>query len=230
MGWYDANPANLHALPPEPAAKLYVEAMGGPDAVIERAQKAAEAGEYRWAAMLLDHVVFADPKNQPARDALAGVYAQLAYQAEAGTWRNIYLSGAQELRTGVVQLPPATLSPDVLEATPTTMLLDFAAVRLDAERALTRPLKLNVFLTDVNEQHLLSVENGVLIHEQGVTDPSAPTARMKRLDMLMTLFAGVPVGVRSAAGAIQFEGDASAYPALVEMIEPLDTNFPIVTP
>ena len=29
IGWYDANPANLNPLQPEPAAKKYVEAMGG---------------------------------------------------------------------------------------------------------------------------------------------------------------------------------------------------------
>ena len=230
MGWYDANPANLHELPPEPAAKRYVEAMGGAGEVRARAKQAAEAGEYRWAAMLLNHAVFADPKDQAARDALADVYAQLAYQAEAGTWRNIYLSGAQELRSGVIVLPPATLSPDVLEATPTSMLLDFAAVRIDPERALAKPVRLNLVLTDRDESYLLSIENGVLIHEKGVTDPDAPTARMKRIDMLMTLFAGVPVGVRTASGAIVTEGDASAYGSITEMIDPLDTNFPIVTP
>lgn len=230
MGWYDANPANLHELPPEPAAKLYVAAMGGADAVRTRAKEAADAGEYRWAATLLNHVVFADPSDRAARDALADVYTQLAYQAEAGTWRNIYLTGAQELRTGALQLPPATLSNDVLEATPTSMLLDFAAVRINPERALAKPVRLNLVLTDRAETFLLSIENGVLVHEKGVTDPSAPTARMKRLDMLMTLFAGVPVGVRTASGDIATEGDPEAYGAIVAMIDPLDTNFPIVTP
>jgi alkyl sulfatase BDS1-like metallo-beta-lactamase superfamily hydrolase len=230
MGWYDANPANLHALPPEPAAKLYVEAMGGADAVVERARKASDAGEYRWAAMLLNHAVFADPQNQKARDLLADVYSQLAYQAEAGTWRNIYLTGAQELRTGAVRLPPPPLSPDVLSSTPTSMLLDFAAVRINPERALAHPLKVNVVLTDTDERHLLSIENGVLIHEEGVTEAGAPTVRMKRMDLLMTLFAGVPVSVRSASGAIQTEGDDTAYPALAAMIDPIDTNFPVVTP
>jgi len=230
MGWYDANPANLHELPPEPAAKRYVEAMGGAAEVRARARQAADAGEYRWAAMLLNHAVFADPGDQAARDALADVYAQLAYQAEAGTWRNIYLSGAQELRTGVIVLPPATLSPDVLEATPTSMLLDFAAVRINPERALAMPVRLNIVLTDRDESYLLSIENGVLIHEKGVTDPAAPTARMKRIDMLMTLFAGVPVAVRTASGDIVTEGDATVYGSIAAMIDPLDTNFPIVTP
>ncbi|MBM4245346.1 MAG: MBL fold metallo-hydrolase [Deltaproteobacteria bacterium] len=230
MGWYDANPANLHALPPEPAAKQYVEAMGGEDAVLERARKASAAGEYRWAAMLLNHVVFANPQNQAARNLLADDYTQLAYQAEAGTWRNIYLTGAQELRTGGVRLPPPSLSQDVLDATPTSLLLDFVAVRINPERALARPLKVNVVLTDAGETHLLSIENGVLIHEEGVTDPDAPTVRMQRVDLLMTLFAGVPVSVRTASGAIRIEGDDTAYPALAAMIDPIDTNFPIVTP
>ncbi|HEY8515944.1 MAG TPA: alkyl sulfatase dimerization domain-containing protein [Candidatus Binatia bacterium] len=230
MGWYDANPANLHPLPPEPAAKRYVEAMGGAEAVRERARKAADEGDYRWAAMLLNHAVFADPQDQAARDALADVYTQLAYQAEAGTWRNIYLTGAQELRSGVVQLPPPSLSPDVLEATPTSMLLDLAAVRLDPEKALAKPLRLNLVLTDVDERHLITVENGVLVHEQGVEEREAPTVRMQRIDMLMTLFAGVPVSVRTASGNIVTEGDADAWPALVGMIDALDTNFPIVTP
>ena len=51
------------------------------------------------------------PNDTAARELLADVYTQLGYQAEAGTWRNIYLTGAQELRSGVVDLPPQTLQP-----------------------------------------------------------------------------------------------------------------------
>ena len=40
MGWYDANPAHLNPLPPEPMAKRYVAAMGGADAVIKQAAEA----------------------------------------------------------------------------------------------------------------------------------------------------------------------------------------------
>ncbi len=44
LGWYDANPANLNPLPPEPAAKRYVEAMGGAASVLAQAEKAATGG------------------------------------------------------------------------------------------------------------------------------------------------------------------------------------------
>src|SRR5262249_34519774 len=141
LGWYDANPANLNPLPPEPAAKKYVAAMGGAEAVMELASEAQKAGDLRWAAMLLNHLVFADDKNQAARRLPAEIYTKLGFEAEAGPGRNIYLTGAQELRAGPMQLPPGGFSPDVLAATTTSMLLDFAAVRVNPEKAMA-PFKL----------------------------------------------------------------------------------------
>jgi alkyl sulfatase BDS1-like metallo-beta-lactamase superfamily hydrolase len=230
LGWYDANPANLNPLPPEPAAKKYVTAMGGADAVTKLATDAVNGGDLRWAATLLNHVVFADDKNQAARNQLADIYTALGFETEAGTWRNIYLTGAQELRSGPVQLPPGGFSPDVLSATTTSMLLDFAAVRVNPARA-AEPFKLNLELTDRKEKHLITVSNGVLIHEEGVSDPKAgATARMKRPDLLMTLFVGTPFQPRVESGDIVINGDASLYAALVGLIEPLAPNFPIVTP
>lgn len=231
MGWYDANPANLNPLPPEPAAKRYVEAMGGAEAVMEIAAKAEQAGELRWAATLLNHVVFADESNAAARAQLAAIYTRLGFESEAGTWRNIYLTGAQELAHGVVKLPPAGMSMDVLAATTTPMLLDFAAVRVNPRKAAARAFKINIELTDRRETHLITVENGVMIHEAGVSDPDAgATARMKRPDLLLTLLAGMPAAARVASGDIVIEGDAALYDALTGLIEPLTPNFPIVTP
>jgi len=231
MGWYDANPADLWPLPPEPAAKRYVEAMGGPKAVMDRARAATAEGEYRWAATLLNHVVFADETNTAARKLLASVYTQLGFQSEAGTWRNIYLTGAQELRSGVLKLPAITISEEFLAATPTSMLLDFAAVRVNPDKAAAQSFMLNVELTDRNEHHLLTVRNGVLVHEQGISDPKADaTVRLSRPDFLMTVFAKVPIGLKVAKGDIRIEGDKGLYEALVDLIEPVNSSFPVVTP
>jgi alkyl sulfatase BDS1-like metallo-beta-lactamase superfamily hydrolase len=230
MGWYDANPANLWPLPPEPAAKRYVEAMGGAQAVMDRAKATMERGEYRWAATLLNHIVFADKTHQAARDQLADVYTQLGFQSEAGTWRNIYLTGAQELRHGVQKMPPTTGS-GLLSAMPTSMLLDFAAVRVNPEKAASRSIKLNIELTDRKEYHLITVQNGVLIHEQNVRDPEVGgTVRLSFQDLLMTLFAKLPIGIKVASGDIVMDGDRGLYKALNDLIEPVDANFPVVTP
>ncbi|MFI4975019.1 MAG: alkyl/aryl-sulfatase [Caulobacterales bacterium] len=231
LGWYDANPANLNPLPPEPAAKNYVAAMGGAAAVIALADEAVKNGELRWAATLLNHVVFSDDANTAAREKLADIYTRLGFESEAGTWRNIYLTGAQELRSGPAALPPAGFSPDVLMATTTPMLLDLASVRVNPDKAAARAFKVNIELTDRGETLLITVENGVLVHEMGVRDASAgASVRMKRPDLLMTLIAGVPFAPRVESGDIVIEGDASLYAALVGLIEPAIANFPIVTP
>ena len=105
LGWFDGNPATLHELPPVEASAKYVEFMGGADAVLEKARESYDAGEYRWVAEVVNHVVFADPDNQAAKDLQADALEQLGYQAESGPWRNFYLTGAKELRDGVAQLP-----------------------------------------------------------------------------------------------------------------------------
>ncbi|NOT40812.1 MAG: MBL fold metallo-hydrolase [Alphaproteobacteria bacterium] len=231
MGWYDANPASLNALPPVAAATHYIEAMGGAEATFAKADAAQKAGEYRWAAMLLNHVIFADADNAKAKAMLADIYTQLGYRAEAGTWRNIYLTGAQELRHGVIDTGLQRISLSLIRATSTTMMLDFAAVRLNPERAAGRRLKINVILSDMNETHLISVANSVLIHEEGVRDDKADaTVTMKRSDMLETLLAGVPVALKTTTGAIKATGNSGAYGELVGMIDPVSSNFPVVTP
>jgi alkyl sulfatase BDS1-like metallo-beta-lactamase superfamily hydrolase len=231
MGWYDANPASLHALPPVAAGTHYVEAMGGADAVIAKADAAQKEGKYRWAAMLLNHVVFADANNTKAKNMLADIYTQLGYRAEAGTWRNIYLTGAQELRHGPASWPLQRMSMSLVRATPTDMMLDFAAVRLNPEKAAGKTLKINLVLSDFNETHLISVKNSVLIHEAGVRDDKADaTVTMKRADMLETLLAGVPVALKTTTGAIKSTGNSGAYAELVGMIDPVNSNFPVVTP
>jgi alkyl sulfatase BDS1-like metallo-beta-lactamase superfamily hydrolase len=68
--------------------------------VLAKAQASFDAGDYRWAATVLDHLVFAEPGNAAARELLARCYDQLGYRAESGPWRDVYLSGAFELRHG----------------------------------------------------------------------------------------------------------------------------------
>src|SRR5262245_8140148 len=84
----------------------YVELMGGANAIMMVAQKAYDAGDYRWAAQLLQHLVYGQPDNQNAKFLQADAFEQLGYQAKAATWRNIYFVGAQELRHGTPEENP----------------------------------------------------------------------------------------------------------------------------
>jgi alkyl sulfatase BDS1-like metallo-beta-lactamase superfamily hydrolase len=232
MGWYDGNPASLNPLPPEETAKRTIEAMGGAAAVQKLAEAAIAKGEYRWASQLLNACVFADATNRTARALLSEAYRQMAFQAESGVWRNVYLTGAQELEKGVYKSPTGvTVSIDTIKATTTPMLLDFAAVRINPERAKGKRIVLNVVLSDFNERHLITVENSVLIHEQGVADKAADaTVTMKRADLLATLFFGLPVAPKRLTGEIAVEGQVEAYTDLVALIDPLDQGFNVVEP
>lgn len=178
LGWYDGNAAHLHALPPEESGSRYVEAMGGAVKVVELARQTFEnaksAEDYRWAAELLSHAVFADPTNDDARALEADVLEQLGYQAESGPWRNFYLAAANELRTRPVEgLPPGTPSPDiitpsVLAAMPLEMLFDYLGIRLKGPEAASHPLTLGFTITGgLNgdpAQCTMRLRNGVLVY------------------------------------------------------------------
>jgi alkyl sulfatase BDS1-like metallo-beta-lactamase superfamily hydrolase len=53
---------------------------------------------------------------------------------------------------------------------------------------------------------------------------------MPRPHLLMTLFAGAPAQGFIDSGEVKAQGDASLLASLADLIEPLDTNFNIVTP
>lgn len=136
-GWYDGNPANLHPLPPREAGIKYVEFMGGPAETLNKAKMAYDRGEYRWAATVLNHLVFADSSNKNARYLLADAYEQLGYQAESGPWRNFYLTGAQELRFERLPYESENHYPtnEVMNQMPLDQYFDFLAIHLVAERS-----------------------------------------------------------------------------------------------
>src|SRR3546814_4937861 len=71
FGWWDGNPANFNPLPPEQSAPRYVALAGGADKLLAAGKAAIAAGDYRWAAELLNKLVFAEPDDKDARAALA---------------------------------------------------------------------------------------------------------------------------------------------------------------
>jgi alkyl sulfatase BDS1-like metallo-beta-lactamase superfamily hydrolase len=167
LGWFDGNPANLHSLPPEEAGVKYVEFMGGPDKLLEKAKVSYARGEYRWVAMVVNHLVFADSKNMEARRLLADAYEQMGYQAESGPWRNFYLTGARELREPnrvklLAKANPVAPSVDDMNNMPLDDYFEFLAIHLNDSLAAGKQYAFNVKLTDINSQYLLRMENAVL--------------------------------------------------------------------
>lgn len=228
MGWYDANPVHLAALPPAESARKFVEYFGDVDAVLAKAAKDFEEGAYQWVAEVTNLVVFADPGNRAARLLCADALEQLGFQAESGPWRNAYLTGAKELRDGVDTDPKyrATGSSDIQRAMTPSMMLDYLGILLDANAAENLNLTVNLAFTD-EDPYLLTVRSGVVLYERETQAADADaTLTMPRLGM----FAILNRDADTQAASIAVEGDQDVITKLTEHLTAFDFFFNIVEP
>ncbi len=225
LGWFDGNPAHLWQHPPAAAAVRYVDCMGGADAAIAKAEAYIAGDDLRFAAELLNHVVFADEDNQQARDLLAGVYDSLGFGAENGTWRNFYLVGASELRHGV---RPSRLdsvrSPEMVAALSIDQLFDSVAIRVNGPKAWNERLVIDWVFSDLGRTYRLQLSNGVLIHTVGPRNASA--------DLTVTLSRPQLLGLLARGGhdGVEMSGDTSALTRLLAVLDTTAPDFAIVTP
>ncbi len=231
LGWFDGNPAHLHQLPPVAAATRYVEFMGGADAVLERVRTCIADGDYRWAAQVLDHVVFAEPEHREAQLLQADVLEQLGYASESGPWRDFYLTGAQELRHGAAQLHGAMASSlDMLRAMTTEMLIDLIGVRLDGGRVGDERLRINLTVRDRDERWLVGLEHGAIHGTPGRHDPDAEiTLEIDHL-ALACLASGTTTLDQLDPADLTVTGDRSRLERFVGNLDAFDASFAIVTP
>lgn len=233
FGWYDGNAANLHKLPPVEAGTRYVEFMGGADAVVEKAGASFEAGDYRWVAEVLNHVVFAQPDHKAARELLARAHTQMGFQAESGPWRDFFLTAAQELRNGApaarVVSNPGSL--ETLKAVPIDLFFDLLAVRLNGPKAAGTNLALNFVFPDAGEKINATVGNGVLNYVAGETNAGADATVTLSRDHWNNLFAGLTTLENlQEDGHVSVDGDKGALKQLFGLLDNFEIFFNIVEP
>lgn len=226
LGWYDANPVNLNPLPPSDTAKKLVEYLGSTDAVLRKARKDFEKGDYQWVAQITKELVFADPSNQKARNLCADALEQLGYQAESGAWRNAYLMGAAELRKGNLSGLARTANGlgSAMKEMTVDMLLDYISILTDANAAQNDDVTLNLIVTDVNEKFYVTRKNGILLSYSGENRPDAQaTVTCKRLQLL-ALMQG------QQAGQVQISGDATVLKRLLAYASKFEKTFNVIEP
>jgi alkyl sulfatase BDS1-like metallo-beta-lactamase superfamily hydrolase len=230
MGWYDANPAHLWPHPPVEAAPRYVAFMGGADAVVDKARTSYDAGDFRWVAEVLNHVVFAQPDHHAARQLLADTYEQLGYGAENGTWRCAYLSGAHELRHGSFGTPVTPVSPDVLATLTPAQLFDALAVRVNGPRCWNEHVTIDVDLTDTGTRYRLALRNGVLTHTTAAQTTAADAVLHLPAAVLPAVVTATADPAALAAAGVTVDGDPTAIARLLAALDAPDPGFAIVTP
>ncbi len=227
MGWFDGNPGRLWPHPPEALAPRYVAAMGGIDRVVELAQVAFDSGDFRWAATLLDHAIFTDSEHATARALYADTLEQLAYGAENATWRNFFMTGATELRTGNVGTAVQATSPTMLSQLTPEQIFDSLAIRVDGPRSWDLDVATDITFADSAANYRLTLRNGVLVHRKTDADPATADVTVK-LDSKFRLLA-VATGDFTSPG-LDITGDQAALQAFLGALDQPDPNFNIVTP
>lgn len=230
MGWYDANPVHLAPLEPADQAGRYVAAMGGADKVRALAEKAYADGDYAWAATLLNNVVLSAPGDKAAREQLAKVYDQMGFQAESSLWRNMYLTGAAELRGGAPSPTTSTGSLDIVRNLPSAMIFDLMAVRLNPKKVGDGAVSVIFAFPERDERFLITVRNQVLVARPAPADATADaTLTVPRALFLESLFTGKSLAGKVMSGEAKAEGDLGALQKLTSWFDPPKGSFPIIT-
>lgn len=225
LGYHDMNPVNVNPLATQDKSCTYVEAAGA-DTLMAAGKRHFEAGEYQQASQLLNDVVTCDPDNAKARNLLADSYEQQGYQSETMAWRNSYLQGAYELRTGHVAESLKAASPDVIANTPTGLLLDYLAVRLNGPKAEAANLDFSFQLIhpDLNEVYYGEVSNANMANIQLAEPVEADlTLSVSKQDLTRVL-----LGQVTLAEVSQIEGEAKYLEQLKGVLDTFESDFDIV--
>ena len=230
LGYWDGNPATLMPLSPEDSAPLYVEMMGGAEAIIAKGRELYAEGKYRLAMEIVNKLVYANPDNDQGRYLLADIFEQLGYQHESPSVRNSYLAAAFELRHGIPKgTIPNSRHPDLIKALTTEMFLDLLAIQLDATEAEGEAFKINFITPDNGEKFVLELSNGALTNIQGYeADDADLTLRINRSDLELVLKEEATFVGLIARGEVETDGNPLVFAKLQGMLEQPLPDFEIM--
>jgi alkyl sulfatase BDS1-like metallo-beta-lactamase superfamily hydrolase len=201
--------------------------------VLAQGRAAFDAGDYRWTAELVNHLVFAEPDNTAALALQADALEQLGYQCENGTWRSLYLTGAYELRNGLTKAGDLTsASPDTIRAMTPDLYFAYLGIRLNGDKAAhVAETRFDWIFTDLDAAYAVTLRNAALTFRAGggYRDPHVTVTLTKetldRISMGATTF-----DQAVAEGSVVVDGDRSKLTQLLSMLDDFDLMFPIVTP
>ena len=228
-GYFDGNPANLDPLAPQDAGMEYVAAMGGADGVMAIAREAVESDRLRWAATLLNHLVFAEPELKPARELLSEVYRQLGYRTESSIWRNIYLTGAKELAEGdKPRIAAGGRNTDLAAVLDLQSWFDALAVRLNPERSKGLILDLNV-KTDGSIVGVSVARQCEYGRPDVANKEATATLDIERVDLEALIAGGLDLDEWLSNGGV-IDGDKATVKTWLDIHDRFEMWFNIVTP
>ncbi|MFZ0409300.1 MAG: alkyl sulfatase dimerization domain-containing protein [Cyanobium sp.] len=230
LGYWDANPANLMPLSPRDSAPLYVEMMGGADKIMAKGKDLHDKGDDLSATEILNKLVYAEPRNQAAKDLLADVYEQIGYQKESPSVRNSFLAAAFELRNGFPSgVTAQPVNPDTVQAMSTDLLLDFLGIRLDSQKARDMQFTINLFTPDNNEKFIIEMSNSTLTNVKGFELPNPDLAIIvNRSDLELIMSGTAKFEQLVQDGRARLEGDVTIFEQLQAVLIQFAPDFEIL--
>lgn len=230
LGYWDLNPATLVPLSPEDSAPLYAELMGGAEKILAKGRELYDQGKYLHAVEILNKLVYAEPQNQTAKDLLADAYEQLGYQQESLALRNGFLSGAKELRDGVVPVHAAKAgSADFVRGTSTQMMLDYLGIQMDSRKAEGMQFKINLLTPDNGERFVVEMSNATLTTVSGYQAQDADlTITIDRRELEDVMIGSATLADKLKAGKATLEGDPQVLAQLASTMVKFDSWFEVL--
>ena len=203
--------------------------MGGREAVLAEARRAYDRGDYRWASEVLNHLVFADPEFEAGRLLQADTFEQMGYQSESGPWRDSYLMGAMELRTGSKGLGMGG-GRSITDQLDVGMLVELIGVRLQSEHLDGESFEINWHFTDVDEHHAIGLDNCAIHHRAGIRlDGAEASLTSTKMDLARLLKGEIGVDDFLSLTGVSVEGEASVR-TLLGNLDSFSGFFGIVEP
>ena len=230
LGYWDGNPATLIPLAPRESAPLFVEMMGGADAIMARAAQLMEGGDYLLAIEVLNKLVYGEPDNVAGRRLLADAFEQVGYQQESPSVRNSFLAAALELRSGIgTGASPSSAGPDLVRALSTLQFLDFLGIRLDSAAVGDAAFVMNVRTPDNGEDFVVELSNGTLTSLQGfLADDPDITLTIDRTDLENAMIGVAPLQQQVVEGTAVLEGDPTLLVTLAGFLTQFQPTFAIM--
>ncbi|MGG0175946.1 alkyl/aryl-sulfatase [Gottfriedia acidiceleris] len=234
LGFFSGNPSDLDPLPQDETGAKYVQYMGGEKNVLKKAKVDYKNGEYRWVAQVLKNVVMTNPENKEAKKLLANTYEQLGYQAESAAWRNFYLTGAKELRNGVVKdnsKEPPTVNLKTVLNMPVNDFLNYISIKLNGPKAEGKNFAFNVDFTDLKTNYSLDIRNSVLhYHQDTVAQNPDATILVDKATFYLVFLGKLDLGKAIANGKVEITGSKEKFVEMLRLFDQFDPWLNIVTP
>ncbi len=219
LGWFDGSPEKLYPVPVGEAASREVALIGGPEKVLDLAEKALAEGDSRWSVHLLTKLrtsgLAGYRLDGALRGRLARSYEKLAAGVDNTNGRAYLLESAHELREGPT--PPVTprISPEVAVQVPLAVLFSQMAVRLEPEKAMDVHESVQFLFPDEGRRFTVTVRRGVAEIVEGTPLPGTPdpaavlvadagTFRLMALNLLNPLAA-------LSEGKVEIRGSGLAF-------------------